>query len=90
MKNPVPSILLITVILAVFQGSPDPVTGREPAAEDVVRNLQATFCFNLLNHLGIMTNKQDDVDGLKQNLARHFKESDVDIIGCGALFWGRL
>ncbi len=56
----------------------------------VRRNLQATFCFNLLNQLGIMTNKQDDIEGLEQNLARHFKESDVEVIGCGALFWGRL
>ncbi len=56
----------------------------------VKRSLLATYFFYWLNLLGIMTNKQDDVDGLKQTLARHFAESDIEVIGCGALFWGRL
>jgi len=56
----------------------------------VKRSLLATWFFYWLNLLGIMTNEQDDVEGLKQNLARHFAESDIKIIGCGALFWGRL
>jgi len=54
------------------------------------RNFLATYSFFWLNLLGIMTNKHDDVEGLKQILARHFTEYDVTIIGCGALFWGRL
>jgi ubiquinone/menaquinone biosynthesis C-methylase UbiE len=56
----------------------------------VKRSIQATWCFHWLNLMGIMTNKQDDVEGLKQNLTRHFAESGIEIIGCGALFWGRL
>lgn len=56
----------------------------------VKRNFPATCSFFWLNLLGIMTNWQDDVEGLKQNLARHFEEYDVTVIGCGALFWGRL
>ena len=55
----------------------------------VKRNFMATYTYYWLNLLGIMTNKQDDVEGLKQNLTRHFKESDIEVIGCGALFWGR-
>jgi len=54
------------------------------------RNFMATCSFYWLNLMGIMTNKQDDIEGLKHNLALHFAESDVEIIGCGALFWGRL
>ncbi len=56
----------------------------------VKRSFLATYTYYWLNLLGIMTNKQDDVEGLKQNLALHFAESDVKVIGCGALFWGRL
>jgi len=56
----------------------------------VERNFMATYSFYWLNLLGIMTNKHDDVEGLKQNLTRHFVESDIEVIGCGALFWGRL
>jgi ubiquinone/menaquinone biosynthesis C-methylase UbiE len=56
----------------------------------VKRSLLATWFLYWLNILGIMTNEQDDVEGLRQNLARHFTESDIKIIGCGALFWGRL
>ena len=56
----------------------------------VKRSFLATYFFYWLNLLGIMTNKQDDAEGLKQNLARHFTESDIEVIGCGALFWGRL
>ena len=58
--------------------------------DGVERSFLATYCFYWLNLLGIMTNKQDNVEGLKQNLARHFTESDIEVIGCGALFWGRL
>jgi ubiquinone/menaquinone biosynthesis C-methylase UbiE len=56
----------------------------------VKRSFLATFTYYWLNLLGIMTNKQDDVEGLKQNLTRHFTESNIEVIGCGALFWGRL
>ena len=56
----------------------------------VKRGFLATYYFNILNLMGIMSNRQDDAEGLKQNLARHFTESDVEVIGCGALFWGRL
>ena len=56
----------------------------------VKRSLLATRFFYWLNLLGIMTNKQDDVEDLKQNLTRHFTESNIEVIGCGALFWGRL
>ncbi|UCB43610.1 MAG: class I SAM-dependent methyltransferase [Dehalococcoidales bacterium] len=55
----------------------------------VERSLLATYFFYWLNLLGIMTNKQDDAEDLRQNLARHFTESGVEVIGCGALFWGR-
>jgi outer membrane lipoprotein-sorting protein len=77
MKNPVPSILLITVILAVFQGSPDPVTGREPAAEDVVRNLQATF--SLIEDYTVRIDIETDIQGVnipRMEVKAFYKEPD--------------
>ena len=44
----------------------------------------ATLAFN--NWRGIMTNKNDDVEVLKENLRQLFTESEVRIIGCVALF----
>jgi len=55
----------------------------------VERSFLATYCYCWLNLMGIMTNRHDDVESLKKNLALHFAESEVETIGCGALFWGR-
>ncbi len=44
---------------------------------------------NANNAKGVMTNKQDDLDSLKQNLEKHFSESSVKTIGSMALFWAR-
>jgi len=55
----------------------------------VKRNLLATYQFWWTNLFGFMTNKQDDIDGLEQNLRKHFSESHIEVIGCEALFWAR-
>ena len=57
--------------------------------EGVKRNPLATYTFWLANRCGFMTNKQDSLDGLGQNLKRYFSESHVQLHGCGALFWAR-
>ncbi len=49
----------------------------------------ARYFINVNNAKGVMTNKQDDLDGLKQNLEKHFSESSVKTIGSMALFWAR-
>ena len=47
----------------------------------------AALTFN--NWRGIMTNRDDDVDVLRDYLARLFRESGVRIIGGEVLFWAR-
>jgi ubiquinone/menaquinone biosynthesis C-methylase UbiE len=57
--------------------------------EGVKRNPLASYTFWLANRLGFMTNKQDSLDGLDQNLKKYFSESHIELHGCGALFWAR-
>lgn len=52
----------------------------------VQRSLLATCTLHLTNRLGLMTNMEDDVEGLKAILAQHFADSIVQVIGCVALF----
>jgi ubiquinone/menaquinone biosynthesis C-methylase UbiE len=56
----------------------------------VDRSLLATCAYYWLNLMGIMTNRHDDVEGLKKSLEIHFTESNIEVIGCSALFWGRV
>jgi len=55
----------------------------------VKRSPLATLALNLNNARGYLTNKQDDMEGLKQNLAECFPESSVKVVGCIALFSAR-
>lgn len=56
---------------------------------DVKRSFMATCIFWLNNLLGIMTNREDDPQGLKHSLEQHFAENHVEVVGCEALFWAR-
>jgi len=55
----------------------------------VRRSLQATLWMNYMNALHVLANKQDDLEGLKRNLADCFPESSVRVVGCVALFSAR-
>lgn len=55
----------------------------------VERSPQATLMMHLFNATGAMANKQDDLEGLRQNLDRNFSVSEVNAVGCVALFWAR-
>ena len=57
--------------------------------DGVKRSPVATVAMNILNASRAMTNKEDDLEGLKHNLEKHFPESSVEAIGCVALFWAR-
>jgi len=53
------------------------------------RNPLARLTLHFMNAMGYLSNKQDDLEGLKQNLAEGFQESSVKVVGCVALFWAR-
>jgi SAM-dependent methyltransferase len=53
------------------------------------RALPATLWMNYMNAIRVLTNKEDDLEGLKRNLTECFPESSVEVIGCVALFSAR-
>ncbi len=65
------------------------VFGSTLLYKGVNRNILATVFMNVDNSKGIMTNKEDDLDSLKEILRQYFSESSVEVIGCDALFWVR-
>lgn len=46
----------------------------------------AKLTLRITNRAGFMTNLEDDIEGLKEGLERHFNESSVRLVGCQALF----
>jgi len=52
----------------------------------VQRSLLATYTLHLTNRWGLMTNMEDDLEGLKAILAQHFADSIVQVKGCVGLF----
>jgi len=52
-------------------------------------NRAAKFFMDVDNGKGIMTNREDNLEGLEQVLRQHFSESSVEVVGCDALFWAR-
>ena len=58
-------------------------------SKGVERGLLGKLYMGYLNACHVFTNKEDDLDGLKRNLAECFPESSVKVVGCMALFSAR-
>ena len=56
----------------------------------VSRNWLARPLMAFYNRKGIFSNRHDDLDGLKQALKQRFHDVSVEIVGCAALFSGRI
>lgn len=68
--------------------NPDAVLfGSTLLYKGVKRNPMATFILEWNNNRGIMTNKDDDVEVLRESLQLCFTRSSVEIVGCMALFY---
>ena len=68
---------------AVLFGST--ILGRGVKCNWFVQQLMTIY-----NQKGIFSNKQDDLKGLERELKRRFKDVSVEIVGCVALFSGRV
>lgn len=55
----------------------------------VVRGGVAKQLMKFYNRKGIFCNEEDNLDTLKRELAQRFRESQVKVIGCAALFWAK-
>ena len=56
----------------------------------VTRNWLATRLMDTYNTKGIFSNRYDDLDGLKRALSQRLREVSVEVVGCAALFSGRV
>jgi SAM-dependent methyltransferase len=56
----------------------------------VQRNWAARRLMALYNAKGIFTNEHDDLEGLKTVLSDHLTSVTVEVVGCAALFSGRV
>ncbi|CAG0962379.1 MAG: class I SAM-dependent methyltransferase [Candidatus Methanoperedens sp.] len=65
------------------------VFGSTILGKGVDNNFLAKYFINANNTRGVMTNMQDDLDSLMNELEQYFPESSVKVIGSMALFWGK-
>ena len=56
----------------------------------VSRNWLAKRVMDVYNKKGIFSNRWDHLDGLTQELKRRFNDVSVEVVGCAALFRGRV
>ena len=56
----------------------------------VSRNWFAKRLMRTYNKRGVFSNQQDDLEGLKQALDKRFIDVSVEVVGCAALFVGRM
>jgi 2-polyprenyl-3-methyl-5-hydroxy-6-metoxy-1,4-benzoquinol methylase len=56
----------------------------------VSRNWVAKRLMSAYNKKGIFSNQHDDLDGLKRALSQRFRDVLVDVVGCAAIFSGRV
>jgi hypothetical protein len=66
------------------------VFGATLLSEGVSRSAAAKRLMAFYNSKGIFTNDQDDLQGLRAVLSEHFTNVTTDVVGCAALFSGRL
>lgn len=64
--------------------------GATLLSEGVQRSWAAKRLMAFYNSKGIFTNDHDDLQGLRVVLSEHLKNVTVDIVGCAALFSGRV
>jgi hypothetical protein len=56
----------------------------------VARNLCARRLMDIYNKRGIFSNHADHLDGLEKELRKRFKDVSIEVVGCAALFSGRV
>lgn len=56
----------------------------------VSRNWLAKRLMSAYNKKGIFSNQHDDLDGLKRALCQRFRAVSVEVVGCAAIFSGRV
>jgi len=66
------------------------IFGATLLSDGVHRSWTAKRLMAFYNSKGIFTNDQDDLQGLKAMLSEHLTAVTVEVVGCAALFSGRV
>jgi hypothetical protein len=56
----------------------------------VSRSGLAQRLMGVYNSKGIFSNQDDDLEGLERSLSQRFREVSIQVVGCAALFAGRV
>ena len=64
--------------------------GATLLSEGVYRGWAAKRLMAFYNSKGIFTNEHDDLQGLRDVLSEHLNNVTVEVVGCAALFSGRV
>ena len=56
----------------------------------VSRNWLAKRLMDVYNKKGIFSNQHDNLEGLKRSLGKRFQDISVEVVGCAAIFSGRV
>ena len=56
----------------------------------VARSWPARRLMEVYNRKGIFSNERDDIEGLQRALGQRFLSVSIEIVGCAALFSGRV
>ena len=66
------------------------IFGATLLSDGVQRSWAAKRLMTFYNSKGIFTNNQDDLSGLRTTLSEHLTDVSVEVVGCAALFSGRV
>ena len=66
------------------------IFGATLVSSGVRRSWAAKRLMAFYNSKGIFTNNEDDLQGLRSMLSEHLTGVSVDVVGCAALFSGRV
>ncbi|GLI91813.1 class I SAM-dependent methyltransferase [Methylocystis echinoides] len=66
------------------------IFGATLLQDGVERNAAARALMNFYNSKGVFSNKRDSLGALALELEKRFSDVSIEVVGCGALFSGRL
>ena len=76
--------------IAALMNSEGVVFGSTLLPGSVTRKWVAKRLMNVYNRKGVFSNAQDDLESLERAMRQRFTEVSVEVVGCAALFSGRV
>jgi Methyltransferase domain len=70
--------------------NPNAVIFGSTLLQGIPRNWFAKRLMSVYNSKGIFSNQDDDLEGLERSLSKRFRDVSIQVVGCAALFSGRV